>query len=96
VGAKNRDGDLEVVSPHIGLHPLVRVFTGILGMTKFEAKQISCKIKVDFERDLMFLQSYPVCDIITKQIQEVNIHLVCQEFVQKDPPIRQSKKSTIH
>jgi hypothetical protein len=59
-------------------------------MTKLEPKQISRKIQVDFESDLMFLQACPVHDIITKQIPE-SLRLVCHVFVQNDP----SKKNTI-
>jgi hypothetical protein len=81
---KKRDGTKNVISPRIGLHPLVRAYTDILAMTKLEPKEISRKIQLDFESDPMFLQSRPVRDIISQQIRE-RIRCVRHQFVQKDP-----------
>ncbi len=84
VAAKKRNSQLKVVSPRIGLHPLVRAYTDALAMTKLEPKQICRKIQIDFESHPMFLQSRQVRDIITDQIKE-RIRLVRKQIVQKDP-----------
>jgi hypothetical protein len=84
VAEKKRDSNLRVVSPRIGLHPLVRAYTDALAMTKLEPKQICRKIQIDFERHPMFLQSRQVRDIIRDQIKE-RIRLVRKQFAQKVP-----------
>jgi hypothetical protein len=65
---KRHGGIINVISPKIGLHSLVRAYTDILAMTQLQPKEISRKIQADFAMDLMFLQSCPVRDIITGQI----------------------------
>jgi hypothetical protein len=79
VVAKKRDSNLKVVSPHVGLHPLVGMCTDILAMTKLEPEQINHKIQGDFVREPMLLHSSPrIRNIITKQMQEEHIYLVCE------------------
>ncbi len=54
------------------MSPIFRAYTNILALalTKLEpAEEISPKIQIDFVRDPMFLQSYAVLDIISKQIE---------------------------
>jgi hypothetical protein len=84
VAAKKRDSKLNVVSPRIGLHPLVRAYTDALAMTKLQPKQICRKIQIDFESYPMFLQSRQVRDIIRDQMKE-RIRLVRKMIVEKDP-----------
>ena len=87
---KKMNGTTPVLSPKIGLHPLVRAYTDILSMTRLEPKEISRKIQADFAMDPMFLQSRPVRDIINKQISH-RIRLIRNEGVKNDP----SQKNTI-
>jgi hypothetical protein len=56
---KRHGGNINVISPKIGLHPLVRAYTDILAMTRRQPKEISRKIQADFAMDPMFLQSRP-------------------------------------
>jgi hypothetical protein len=82
--AKRNDGIYKVISPKIGLHPLVRAYTDILSMTKLEPKEISRKLQNDFAMDPMFIQSRPVRDIITQQICS-RVLLIHSEQVLNDP-----------
>jgi hypothetical protein len=84
VAAKKRDSKLNVVSPRIGLPPLVRAYTDALAMTKLQPKHICRKIQIDFESHPMFLQSRQVRDTITDQMKE-RIRLVRKQIVEKDP-----------
>jgi hypothetical protein len=84
LAAKRNDGIFKVISPKIGLHPLVRAYTDILSMTKLEPKEISRKLQADFAMDPMFIQSRPVRDIITQQIRS-RVRLNRSEQVQNDP-----------
>jgi hypothetical protein len=51
---KRSSGNINVISPKIGLHPLVRAYTDNLFMTKLEPKEISGKL------GLGFIQSHPI------------------------------------
>jgi hypothetical protein len=82
--AKRNDRIFKVISPKIGLHPLVRAYTDRLSMTKLEPKEISHKLQADFAMDPMFIQSHPVHDIITQQIRS-RIRLIRSEQVQNNP-----------
>jgi hypothetical protein len=42
--AKRNGGIVKVISPMIGLHPLVRAYYDILSMTKLEPREISLKL----------------------------------------------------
>ncbi len=81
--SKRNDGIFKVISPKIGLHPLVRAYTDILSMTKLEPKEISRKLQADFAMDPMFIQSRPVRDIITQQIRS-RVRFIRSEQVQKN------------
>ena len=81
---KRHGGIINVVSPKIGLHPLVRAYTDILSMTRLQPKEISRKIQADFAMDPMFLQSRPVRDIITQQISH-RIRLIRHDGIRKHP-----------
>jgi hypothetical protein len=81
--AKRNNGIFKVISPKIGLHPLVRAYTDILSMTKLEPKEISFKLQADFAMDPMFIQSCPVRDIITQQICS-RVRLIHSEQVEND------------
>ena len=81
---KRHGGIINVISPKIGLHPLVRAYTDILSMTRLQPKEISRKIQADFAMDPMFLQSRPVRDIITQQISH-RIRLIRHDGIRKHP-----------
>ena len=57
---KRNGGNINVISPKIGLHPLVRAYTDILSTTRLQPKEFFCKIQADFAMDPMFIQSRPV------------------------------------
>jgi hypothetical protein len=48
MAANKRDSTHKVILPRIGLHSLVRAYTGFLALTKLEPKENSCKIHFDF------------------------------------------------
>jgi hypothetical protein len=79
---KRHGGNINVISPKIGLHPLVRAYTDILAMTRLQPKEISRKIQADFAMDPMFLQSCPVRDIIKEQISH-RIRLIRHDGIKK-------------
>jgi hypothetical protein len=81
---KRHGGNINIISPKIGLHPLVRAYTDILAMTRLQPKEISRKIQADFAMDPIFLQSCPVWDIITEQISH-RIRLIRHDGIQKQP-----------
>jgi hypothetical protein len=81
---KRNGGNINVISPEIGLHPLVGAYTDILSMTQLQPKEISRKMQADFAMDPMFLQSRPVQDITTEQISHC-ICLICHDGIQKYP-----------
>jgi hypothetical protein len=82
--AKLTNHSIQVVSPKLGLHPLVKAYTDILSMTSLDPKEISRKIQAEFAMDPMFIQSRYARDVITKQIRE-RICLICREEGGKDP-----------
>jgi hypothetical protein len=73
---KRHGRNIKLMSPKIGLHPLVRACTDILAMTRLQPKEISRKTQADFAIDPMFLQSCPVQDIITQQTISHRIRLI--------------------
>jgi hypothetical protein len=81
---KRHGRNINVISPKIGLHPLVRAYTDILAMTRLQPKEVSHKIQADFAMDSMFLQSRPVRDIITEQISH-RVRLIRHDGIQKQP-----------
>jgi hypothetical protein len=95
LASKRNDGNIKVVSPQIGLHPLGRAYSDILPMTKLEQKEIPQKLKAAFEMNPMFIQSHPVSDIITQQISN-HVSLIRQEEVQNDPTQKNSSMEYTH
>jgi hypothetical protein len=81
---KRHSRNINVISPKIGLHPLVRAYTDILAMARLQPKEISRKIQADFAMDPMFLQSLPVRDIVTEQTSH-RIRLIHHDGIQKQP-----------
>jgi hypothetical protein len=53
--AKLTNHSIQVVSPKLGLHPLVKAYTDVLSMTSLDPKEISRKIQADFAMDPMFI-----------------------------------------
>jgi hypothetical protein len=81
---KRHGGNINIISPKIGSHSLVRAYTDILAMTRLQPKEISRKIQADFAMNPMFLQSCSVQDIITQQISH-RICLIHHDGIQKQP-----------